>query len=346
MLLKEYVTVMFLKEYVTVMFLKEYDNVMFLKEYDNDNSRANQNGPTFNQLFEINELKAQSQEKDTVIRKLKDRINPLSGKDNVENVKKDIDEIETKNIELEHTLKNILRKLKLKFVVDTAVSKPIVTTIAPGMFNLDIEPISYRLKNNRDAHEVYLQKTIENTDTLCRLIECDRKQNPSGPLLESACMFTKQVQELLVDVSKKCPNLPKPSEKLVSVTPLHKDKRVRFIDPLTSLSNTQKQVLRLKYASFQISFMLVFFLASLESTLSEPEITFTSSWLVPSCCVIFDLEPFFFLTMTLILRSLNLYPSVLIIFAILCLDQHAHTLHHLESLLRISPEAWFLRKDL
>ncbi|GJS97173.1 retrovirus-related pol polyprotein from transposon TNT 1-94 [Tanacetum coccineum] len=50
-------------------------------------------------------------------------------------------------------LKNELRKLKGKNVVDIAVSKPIAT-IALGIFKLDIEPISHRLKNNRDAHEV------------------------------------------------------------------------------------------------------------------------------------------------------------------------------------------------
>ncbi|GJW18043.1 retrovirus-related pol polyprotein from transposon TNT 1-94 [Tanacetum coccineum] len=180
--------------------------------FQKDNFRENQNAPTFNQLFEINELKAQSQEKDTVIRKLKDRIKSLSGKDSVENVKKDIDEIETINIELEHSvakllsenenlrkerehlksiykdqfdsirkthvqskehcasliaqinaksvensdlnaqlqekvfaiaaLKNELRKLKGKNVVDTVVLKP-SATIAPGMFKLDIEPISH-----------------------------------------------------------------------------------------------------------------------------------------------------------------------------------------------------------
>ncbi|GJY45725.1 hypothetical protein Tco_0434788 [Tanacetum coccineum] len=120
--------------------------------FQKDNFRENQNAPTFNHLFEINELKAQSQEKDTVIRKLKDRIKSLSGKDSLENVKKDIDEIETINIELEHTLKNELKKLKGKNVVDIAVSKP-SATIALGMFKLDIEPISHGLKNNRDAHE-------------------------------------------------------------------------------------------------------------------------------------------------------------------------------------------------
>ncbi|GKF79322.1 hypothetical protein Tco_0234890, partial [Tanacetum coccineum] len=76
----------------------------------------------------------------TVIRMLKDKIKPLSRKDNVENVKKDIDEIEIK------------RKLKGKNVVNTVVSKP-NATLASGMFKIDIEPISPRLKNNMDAHE-------------------------------------------------------------------------------------------------------------------------------------------------------------------------------------------------
>ncbi|GKB41883.1 hypothetical protein Tco_0886825 [Tanacetum coccineum] len=63
--------------------------------FQKDNFCENQNAPTFNQLFEINELKAQSQGKDTINRKLKDRIKHVHGKDSVENVKKDIDEIET-----------------------------------------------------------------------------------------------------------------------------------------------------------------------------------------------------------------------------------------------------------
>ncbi|GJX10515.1 retrovirus-related pol polyprotein from transposon TNT 1-94 [Tanacetum coccineum] len=201
--------------------------------FQKDNFRENQNAPTFNQLFELNELKAQSQEKDTVIRKLKDMIKSLSGKDSLENVKKDIDEIE---FNLKHKGKN---------VVDTVVSKP-NATIAPGMFKLDIEPISHRLKNNRDAHEVYIEKTIENTDTLRGFVERARTQNPSEPLLESACMFTKHVQELLVYVSQTCPNSPKPSEKLVAVTPMNKDKRVRFAEPVTSSSNIPKQTDSLK----------------------------------------------------------------------------------------------------
>ncbi|GJQ89863.1 retrovirus-related pol polyprotein from transposon TNT 1-94 [Tanacetum coccineum] len=104
-----------------------------------------------------------------------------------------------------------------------------------------MEPISHRLKNNRDTHEVYLEKTIENTDTLHGLVECAIKQNPSEPLLESTCVFTKHVQELLVYISKTCPGLTKPTKKLVVVTPMNKDKKVRFAEPVTSSSNIPKQ---------------------------------------------------------------------------------------------------------
>ncbi|GJY62567.1 retrotransposon protein, putative, ty1-copia subclass [Tanacetum coccineum] len=162
-------------------------------------------------------LKSQSQEKDTVIIKLKDRIKYLSGKDSMENIKKDMDGIETINIELEHR-----------------------------MFKLDIQPISHRLKNNRDAHEVYIENTIENTDTLRGFVERARTHNPSEPLLEFACMFTKHVQELLVYVSQTCPNSPKPSEKLVVITPMNKDTRVRFVESVISSSNIPKQTDSLK----------------------------------------------------------------------------------------------------
>ncbi|GKE24046.1 hypothetical protein Tco_1435558, partial [Tanacetum coccineum] len=190
--------------------------------FQRENSGEILNAPTFNQLFEINEMKAQSQKKDMVIRKLKEIIKSLSGKDSVENIKKDIDEIETINIELEHNqfdsirktrvqskehcdslvaqinaksvrnldlnaqlqekvfaitaLKNELRKLKGKNVVNTVVSKP-NATIAPEMFKLDIEPISPRLKNNKDAHEIYIENTIEYTDTLCGFVERARTQH-------------------------------------------------------------------------------------------------------------------------------------------------------------------------
>ncbi|GKD35194.1 hypothetical protein Tco_1250703 [Tanacetum coccineum] len=53
-------------------------------------------------------ISLESQEKDTVIRKLKERIKSLSGSVKAENVKKDIDEIETINIELEHNVAKLI----------------------------------------------------------------------------------------------------------------------------------------------------------------------------------------------------------------------------------------------
>ncbi|GKE11006.1 retrovirus-related pol polyprotein from transposon TNT 1-94 [Tanacetum coccineum] len=54
-------------------------------------------------------------------------------------------------------------------------------------------------------------------------------------------MFTKHVHELLVYVSKTCPSLTKPIKKLVAVTPVNKDKKVRFVEPIISSSNITKQ---------------------------------------------------------------------------------------------------------
>ncbi|GKD36700.1 retrovirus-related pol polyprotein from transposon TNT 1-94 [Tanacetum coccineum] len=60
------------------------------------------------EYFELNEFKAQSQEKDTVIRKLKEIIKSLCENMNEDKVKKDIEEIETINIELDHRVLKLI----------------------------------------------------------------------------------------------------------------------------------------------------------------------------------------------------------------------------------------------
>nr|GEU36269.1 uncharacterized mitochondrial protein AtMg00810-like [Tanacetum cinerariifolium] len=73
--------------------------------------------------------------------------------------------------------------------------------------------------------------------------------------------------------------------------------------------------------------------------------------LVPSCFVIFDLEllslSFDFVFMSEIFKFVSFSLDRLCRLAILCLDQHAHTLHHLESLLTISLDRLnILKEDL
>ncbi|GJT45253.1 hypothetical protein Tco_0953968 [Tanacetum coccineum] len=143
----------------------EVDTQLNQEIFQRDNSVSNQSALNFDQYFELNELKAQSQEKDTVIKKLKERIKSLSGNMNKDKVKKDIEEIETINIELDHrekdlvitALKDELRKLKGKDLADNVVTK---NTIAPEMLKNDVKPIAPKLLNNRTAHSDYLRHTL------------------------------------------------------------------------------------------------------------------------------------------------------------------------------------------
>ncbi|GJV91615.1 retrovirus-related pol polyprotein from transposon TNT 1-94, partial [Tanacetum coccineum] len=84
--------------------LANFDVEIFQRE----NSVSNQSVPSFDQLFELNELKAQSQEKDTVIKKLKERIKSLSGQMDKDKIKQDFEEIKTINIELDHRVTKLI----------------------------------------------------------------------------------------------------------------------------------------------------------------------------------------------------------------------------------------------
>nr|GEV68047.1 reverse transcriptase domain-containing protein [Tanacetum cinerariifolium] len=73
-------------------------------------SFSKQSAPTFAEFFEINDLKAQSQKKDTVIVKLKERLQSLSGNGKEHKIKIEIEEIETINIELDHRVTKLVAK--------------------------------------------------------------------------------------------------------------------------------------------------------------------------------------------------------------------------------------------
>ncbi|GJR29138.1 retrovirus-related pol polyprotein from transposon TNT 1-94 [Tanacetum coccineum] len=204
----------------------EVDTQLNQEIFQRDNSISNQSALSFDQLFELNELKAQSQEKDMIIKKLKVRIKSLSEKMNEDKIKKDLEEIEKINIELDHrvsklitknehlkqtykqlydlikpvrirskeqcdglinkvnlksvkmsdlnaclqekvlvitALKDELRKLKGKALVDNAVTKH---TIDLEMLKNDVEPITLKLLNNMTAHSAYIKHTQEEATIL------------------------------------------------------------------------------------------------------------------------------------------------------------------------------------
>ncbi|GJR32006.1 retrovirus-related pol polyprotein from transposon TNT 1-94 [Tanacetum coccineum] len=103
--------------------------------------------------FENNDLKAQLQAKDTTVGKLKEHIKSMRENDKEEKVKHEMDEIKTINIELEHRKE-----------VENVAKIPIATTVAPGMFKLDLNPLAPRLLQNREAHIYYLKHTQDQAD--------------------------------------------------------------------------------------------------------------------------------------------------------------------------------------
>ncbi|GKE07527.1 hypothetical protein Tco_1399545 [Tanacetum coccineum] len=124
---------------------------------------------------------------------------------NEDKVKKDMEEIGTINIELEHrvsklnaendfenrsynvlydfnltnnvldqkeqSLKNELRKLKGKDLADNVVTKH---SIAPEMLKVDVEPIAPKLLNNRTTHSYYLKHTQEQATILRKIVEQEK----------------------------------------------------------------------------------------------------------------------------------------------------------------------------
>nr|GFA50568.1 pyruvate, phosphate dikinase regulatory protein, chloroplastic [Tanacetum cinerariifolium] len=77
-----------------------------------DTWSSQESAPTFAKLFEINNLKAQAQAKDTVILKLKEKLYSLNGDVKERKVKQDVEEIETLNIELDHKVTKLAAKNK------------------------------------------------------------------------------------------------------------------------------------------------------------------------------------------------------------------------------------------
>ncbi|GKA74389.1 hypothetical protein Tco_0780691 [Tanacetum coccineum] len=75
-----------------------------------NNTFINQTKPSFDQLFELNNLKAELQAKDITFEKLKTNIKRLNKNSTTNRVKKDIDEIETINIEQEHRVTKLIAK--------------------------------------------------------------------------------------------------------------------------------------------------------------------------------------------------------------------------------------------
>ncbi|GJR98148.1 retrovirus-related pol polyprotein from transposon TNT 1-94 [Tanacetum coccineum] len=113
-----------------------------------DNSVSNQSAPSFDQLFELNELKAQSQKKDTVIKKLKERINGLTHSAYIKHtqeetiVLRDLVEHVKSKYPLDQSLESACRYAKLLQELLT-----IISNTCPSINNADGKLVAVTPKN-------------------------------------------------------------------------------------------------------------------------------------------------------------------------------------------------------
>nr|GEX00168.1 hypothetical protein [Tanacetum cinerariifolium] len=213
----------------------EVDTQLNQEIFQRDSSVSNQSAPSFDQYFELNKLKAQSQEKDTVISKLKERIKSLSGNINKDSVKKDIEEIETVNNELDHRVSKLI-----------AENEHIKQTY---MLKIDVELIAPRLFNNRTVYSDYLRLTQEQAAILREVVKQGKSQNPLNNSLDHAYKYAKRIHELLILIRQTCPSINNSSEKLVAVASKNKEKIVRFTEPPSG--NTKKDKIQQTPSSTQ-----------------------------------------------------------------------------------------------
>nr|GEW85743.1 retrotransposon protein, putative, Ty1-copia subclass [Tanacetum cinerariifolium] len=141
--------------------------------FQRNNLFSQQSVPSFDQLFEINDLKAQSQEKDMIIMKLKEIIKYLS----------DLNASLQEKTLVNTAPKDTLSKLKGKAVVDVAVT---LHPIDPELLRIDVAPLASKLQNNRTAHYDYLKHTQEETATLREIVENESLLNPLSTSLDYA----------------------------------------------------------------------------------------------------------------------------------------------------------------
>ncbi|GKB60526.1 hypothetical protein Tco_0916712 [Tanacetum coccineum] len=178
----------------------------YIESFQNNKSCLNQYASTFPKFFEINELKAQLQRKNTIVSNLKDHI----------------------------------ATLEAKSVSYCAAPVNNSNVIALRMYKLDFEPFSSLLRKNRDAHLDYLKETRKNTNILRDIVEEARDLSPSDNNLGHACDYVQCIQELLVYVGATCPDSKIKSKKVVAAKPMNKQKKVMFEEPKKSTSNTLK----------------------------------------------------------------------------------------------------------
>nr|GEU89944.1 retrovirus-related Pol polyprotein from transposon TNT 1-94 [Tanacetum cinerariifolium] len=199
---------------------KQVNELLTAKLERKNISFSQESASAFAELFEINDLKAQSQAKDTVILKLREKLQSLSGDVKERKVKRKIEEIETLNIELDHRVTKLVAEIKhlkqtYKQLYDSIKPSRVqskeqcddlikqVNLKSAEIFDLNAslqekvlviialkESLSklkaLKLRKNKTVHTDYIRHTQEEAATLREIIESERLLNPLNTSLDYA----------------------------------------------------------------------------------------------------------------------------------------------------------------
>ncbi|GJT35371.1 retrovirus-related pol polyprotein from transposon TNT 1-94 [Tanacetum coccineum] len=185
------------------------------ENFQKNNTYVNQTEPTFDHLFDLNNLKAKLQAKDITIEKLKANIKRLNKTSTTNSVEKDIDEIETLNVELEHKVAKLIAKnehLKQTY-------KQLYDSIKPS-----------RVRDKEHAKSLgkgFCHNSIKNDLRKFKgkdIVDNVTQVSNVTTIAPGLYMVDLLIQELLGYVRDTCPDIHKPSEKLVVVMPINKKK--------------------------------------------------------------------------------------------------------------------------
>ncbi|GKC46085.1 retrovirus-related pol polyprotein from transposon TNT 1-94, partial [Tanacetum coccineum] len=225
-----------------------------LKEcFGNKKPVTSSDAPSFDSLFVIGKLNEQIQSRGNTIRELKEKISRLTKKNKNAKVKqhykelydaikitlaKTTDQNNSLLSEIEHLKDQLKENSKCVTIPDY---KPKV--LAPGRYPIDLDPISPRLKKNREVHLYYIKRLKESVETLHEIVEDAKIERPLDTYLASAFRYTKHSQELLEYVIGTCPKDFVPCDKQNASTKSLRKKGVTFVEPCeTSTHNTPLQV--------------------------------------------------------------------------------------------------------
>nr|GEV27688.1 uncharacterized mitochondrial protein AtMg00810-like [Tanacetum cinerariifolium] len=253
----------------------EVDHQLKKEIFQRNNTFSEQSALTFAELFEINDLKAQSQAKDTVILKLKERLQSLSGDGKEQKIKREIEEIETLNIELDHKVTKLIAenehlKQTYKQLYDSIKSSRVrskeqcddlikqtlskhagkaneavsLHSIDPKLLKIDVTPLAPKLRNNRTVHTDYIRHTQKETATLSEIVKSKRLLNPLNTSLDYGCKSKPQgsANNDRIQRTQKKAKKNKLEDHLRTVRPSLNKKSVVDTKVISSITNSKSNV--------------------------------------------------------------------------------------------------------